>query len=67
MCNDLDDLLYKALILSDLPIPSVDEFLDDDCYESIELQIDLIAARQRREQLVNRSRRAATFVAMVRT
>ena len=53
MCNDFHHLLDECLIGRDLPIPAVDEILDNDSYDGVKLYVDLIATGQWWQQLID--------------
>ncbi len=53
MGNDLHNLADKGFVRRDLVVPVLDKLAENDGYESIELQVDIVAAGQRREQVVN--------------
>ncbi len=41
-------LFHEALIRCDLPIPTIDQVLHNDCNDGVELQVYIVVARQRR-------------------
>jgi hypothetical protein len=55
VCNDLYHLFHKHVIRCELSIPCIDEVFEDNCYDGIELYIDLVETRQRREEVLDRS------------
>lgn len=54
MRNDLHNLRHEALVRRNLRIPRLHILLQDDRQERVQLQIDVVAARQRREQFLDR-------------
>lgn len=54
-------LLHEALIWSDLPIPAIDQILHHDCNDGVELQVHIVTARQRRQQLIDGARLGVTL------
>lgn len=52
VCNDTQNLRHKRLVGSDLAIPALYKLPHDYSKEGVELQVDIIAARERRQQQV---------------
>ena len=52
--DDPHHLFHQALIGRELAVPAVEELFDGDGDEAVELQIDLVAARERWEERVER-------------
>ena len=61
MSYDAYHLFHEALIRCDLPIPAIDQILHNDCDDGVELQIHVVTARQRRQQLFDGTRLRVTL------
>ena len=62
MSYNLYDLIDERMIRRNLCVPRVQELAHDDRYEGVKLQVNLIAAGERRQQqLLYRLRSPATF------
>lgn len=61
--HDLYNLCHEALIRRDLAVPSLHELPQYDRQQCVELQIDIIPARQRWQQLIDRRRGTSALVA----
>lgn len=58
MRDDMNDLVHKLMIRGDFGVPRLNELIDDNRNERVELQINLVRTRQRRQQLLQRFGRA---------
>ena len=52
--DQVDDLGDERPVRRDLGVPAVDELLDDDGQDGVELEVHIVAARERRQELVER-------------
>lgn len=52
--DDMYNLSNERLIRGNLPVPTLYKVPQNDRYESIKLEIDVISARQGREELLDR-------------
>ena len=48
--DDPHHLFHEALVGGELAVPAVEEVFDDDGDEGVELEVDLVAARERGEE-----------------
>lgn len=55
MGDDLNNLVHKALIWGDFCIPRIDEIFHHDCDDGVQLNVDIIGARQRRQHRLKES------------
>jgi len=55
----LQHLVHKRMVRRDLCIPRLHKLLEQHRNDGVQLQIDIVRARQRREQIVDRARWAA--------
>lgn len=65
VCDDVQDLRHKRLIRGDLAVPALHKLAHDDGEEGIQLQIDIVAARQRWQQLLDRQLGISALVAQL--
>ena len=60
MCDDVNGFVDEYVVGRDLRVPRIDKLFQNDRENSVELQIDLIGARERRQQFVHGSRCASS-------
>jgi len=67
MGNNLDDLGDKGLVGGDLGVPVLDELPQDDGDEGVELQVDIVATGQGRQEIFDGLGRALALVGLLGT
>ncbi len=61
VCDHADQLVHKGMVCCDSAIPGIHIISNDDGDQSVQLEVDLIRARQGRQQVLNRWRLDAVF------
>lgn len=54
MCDDVDNLCDKGLVRGDLVVPGLHKVAQYDGDDGVELQVDVVPARQGRQEVVDR-------------
>lgn len=65
MGDYLDDFGHKGLVRGDLVVPVLHKLAEKDGYKGVELQVDVVAARERGQQVLNRGGRTPPPVSQV--
>lgn len=65
MGDHLDDLSYKGIVWGDLVVPVLHKLPEHDGYKRVELQVDVVAAGERGQQVLNRGGRTPPPVGQV--
>ena len=67
MGNKLDDLGDKGVVRGDLSVPVLDIFPKDDSNQCVQLQVNIVAAGQRRQHILDGCWRGLALVLVLRT